>query len=508
MPQPNITFIEGQGGLGRPLENKDHVSGLVFYTSTLPSGFTSTSREKTLYQPQDAINAGILNDYSDATAATGTYLITTVGSTGNTIEIKVNDLNKATGAAQTTSLGVYTKLATDTTIAILGSSIAAFINSGTSTHGYSATFATATLTLTAPKNQGTFLNSGSPITVTISGTIAGTLTQFSGGVASKLAVWYYHISEFFRINPKAYLHVGFYAVPGTYDFAEVTTLQNYASGEIRQVGVFKDAIYATADITALNTICNSLKAVKRPLIALYAGNLQATTDITTLTDLALLNSNNVQNVIGQDASGVGNFLYKTNAKSITCLGAQLGMTSQRKVSESIAYVEVGNVSNGTECEVAGFSNGQLYTSLSEAQLTVIHGFRHTLLRKFVGYSGTYFNDSSMAISSTSDYANSENNRTIQKAERNLYLAYVPKLNSPITFNQNGTLTDVTVGTFETIGNSILDQMVRDGELSARNVFINPTQNVLATSKLIITANLVINGVARQIEIPIGYKPSI
>lgn len=508
MPQPQITFIEGQGGLGRPLETKDHVSGMVFYTATLPSGFSSTVREKTFYQTQDAVNAGIKNDHSDATAATATYLITTLGATGDTIEFKVNDLNKNTGAAQTTSLGVYTKTAGDSTTTILASRIAIKINSGTAIHGYSATSSTATITITAPKNLGTFINSGSPLSATIVGTIAGTLTQFSGGVASKLAIYYYHISEFFRINPKGYLNVGFYAVPGTYDFTEITTLQNFANGEIRQVGVYKDGTYATADITAINVVCNANKAVKKPLIALYAGNIQAITDIATLTDLSSLNAQNVTNVIGQDAGGYGNFLYKTNAKSISCLGAELGIVSARKVSESIAWVETSNVSNGTECETIGFANGQLFSAISDETLDVLNSFRHTYLRKFVGYAGSYFNDSHTAIVSTSDYCQIENNRTIQKAERLLYARYMPKLNSPITFNQNGTLNDVTIGTFETIGNSALDEMVVAGELSARSVYINPLQNVLATSKLIITANLVINGVARQIEIPIGFKPSV
>jgi Protein of unknown function (DUF2586) len=500
--QPQITFIEGQGGLGRPLDNKDHVSGLVFYTATLPSGFTSTARQKTFYQPQDAINAGIQKDYSDATSATGTYLITALGATGNTIELKVADANKTTGANQSTSLGVYTKTALDTTIAIMGANIAALINSGTSTHGYTATFATATITLIAPKNQGIFLNSGTPISAVIVGTIAGTITQFTGGVASLQAVWYYHIAEFFRINPKGYLHVGFYAIPTVYDFAEVTLLQNFAIGEIRQVGVFKDAVYSTTDITALNAACNTNKLAKKPLIALYAANIQAVTSIATLTDLAVLNSQNVTNVIGQDAGGVGNFLYRTNGKSISCLGTELGIVSLRKVSESIAWVEQSNVSNGLECETIGFANGQLFNDIAEATLNVLNNFRHTFLRKFVGYAGSFFNDSHACISEASDYAQIENNRTLQKAERVLYAAFMPKLNSPITFNRNGTLDDVT------IGNAALDTMIVNAELSVRNVFINPTQNVLATSKLIITATLVINGVARQIEVPIGFKPSV
>jgi hypothetical protein len=51
-------------------------------------------------------------------------------------------------------------------------------------------------------------------------------------------------------------------------------------------------------------------------------------------------------------------------------------------------------------------------------------------------------------------------------------------------------------------------MIRDTELSAKSVVINPTQNVLATSQLIVAVTLVPIGVARQIKINIQYSTSI
>jgi len=92
MALPSIIFQEGQGGLGRPLPNNDHISALLFYSATVPSGFATTSvatRCKALYSTDDAIAAGILKDYSDATAATGSYAITAVGATGRSEERRV-----------------------------------------------------------------------------------------------------------------------------------------------------------------------------------------------------------------------------------------------------------------------------------------------------------------------------------------------------------------------------------------------------------------------------------
>lgn len=511
MPLPNITFLKGQGGLGRPLPGQDFISALLFYTSSLPSGFSSNAPVKALYAPSDAISAGILNDYSDATAAAAEYLITADGAAGDVIAISVKDIS-ATGQAQTTALCSYTRQSSDSTIALLGASIAAAINAGTLTHGYSATFNTATLTITAPKKMGIYLNSGTPLVVTITGAIAGTITQFTGGVASKLAVFYYQISEFFRLQPQGILYVGFFSVPGSYGFTEITTVQNFSSGTVRQIGVLKDSAsaWSEGDLTLIDGVCKANDAVHKPLSALYSADLSGTTDISTLPDLSTLTANKSTAVIGMDGGGQGWFLWLTTGKSCACLGAELGTVALAKVSESIAWVGKFNISNGAECEVLAFANGQLLSSsaISDSLLSSLNDKQYTFLRKFVGISGSYFNDSHCAIASTSDYAQIENNRTIDKAIRGIYSSLLPSLNSPIQLNADGTLSETTTAYLESQAAVNLDQMVRNGELSAQSVTINPAQNVLSTSTIIVVVQLVINGVARQIEVPIGFVPNI
>lgn len=523
MPLPSISFLEGKGGLGRALDSKDHISGLVFYTATLPSGFASTSvatRCKIFYGTDDAIAAGILNDYSDGIGAQATYLFTAIGANGDTIELKVLELNPLTGNTRTTSLGVFTKTAAESTVALLAAAYAALINAGTPSHGYSATVATATVTITAPKKQGAFLNTGTPLSAAIVGTIAGTIAQFGAGalvdgVSSSLAIYYYHISEFFRMQPKGFLYVGFFAVPGSYTFSEVSDLQNIANGDMRQVGVYKDAVWASADLQALHTVCNTNKLLFQGLSGLYAANLQATTDITTIVDVSTLNSQLASNIIGQDAGGVGNFLYRQWLKSISNLGAVLGAVALRRVHESIAWPEETNLSNGTECEVIGFSNGQLVSALSRNALEALNTKRHIFMLKITGMAGSFINEPHTCTATTSDYANIQENRTMVKIQRLLYASYAPKLSSPIQFNSNGTLADNTVALFENIGNSALDVMLKPdpltggiGEISDRLVTVNPAQNVVSSNSLIIGVVVVINGVAKNIVIPINFKPSI
>ncbi len=499
----DVTFVYGQGGLGAPLSGEDFISGIVFYDGTLPSGFTTTNNIKEVLQISDAEALGIVNTNVDEMKATGTYLVTATGAAGDTINISVNE------PFGLVSLGTYTRLSTDTTATILGASIAAFINSGTATHGYTATAATGTVTITARPGLGVFLNSGTPIVVTIVGTIAGTLTQFSSGVGSKLAIYHYHISEYFRMQPQGALYVGFFPVPGTFTGAEVQTIQTFASGKLRQVGVYYTAVaYASSQIQALQSVVTTLEGLHMPLSVIYGADISAVSDLSTLATLQGLNSNDVTLDIGQDGVAVGGALYASIKKSITTLGNLLGCVSLASVSTSIAYVAQFNVDNGTELDTPAFANGQLVRNISANLQNQLNTYKYVFLRTFVGNSGTYYNNSHTATIASSDYAFIERNRTIDKAIRQLYIAYLPLLNGPLVLNADGTLDNNTVALYTTTGETALDEMLSAVELSNRKITVDPTQNVFASGKLFITATLQPVGVAQGIQVKIGYSTNI
>lgn len=517
MPLPDIKFNKGKNGLGRPLPGNDYLSGFIFYTGTLPSGFTTLNNIKPLFQPQDAIANGILNDYSDATAAQGTYLITTLGSTNDKISIFVIDMDgngnpnvDSNGAVVKTLLASYVKVAGDSTIALLGASIAAAINALTIVHGYSASFTTATLTIIAPKKFGVFLNTNTPLSVTIVGTIAGTITQFTGGTFSPLAFYYYQISEFFRIQPGGILYVGFFPVPGSYTFSEINTIVNFSTGSIRQLSVYKDfaSSFSTGDLTTIHAAALTSDAAHKPLSVLYGADLTGTADISTLPDLNLLSANKSSAIIYQDGGGKGNFLYKSSGKSCPGLGAALGAVALAKVSESIAWVGKFNMSDGHELETLAFANGQQFSSaaISDNLLGFLHDRGYIFLRKITGTDGSYHNSSRTAIIVSSDYSYIENNRTIDKAIRGIFTDLTPSLNGPLDLNGDGTLTETQAATLESQAGKSCDDMVRAGELSAHEDIINPDQDILSTENLIVSVELVSKGVARNITVNIGFVP--
>jgi hypothetical protein len=343
-------------------------------------------------------------------------------------------------------------------------------------------------------------------------TLAGTLTQFTGGVGSRNAVYFYHISEFFRIQPKGVLYVGIFDVPGgSYTFDEIAQVQTFANGAIRQWAVWKDsAAFATADMTAMDIQNKALDAVHAPLVSLYGADLSGTTDISTLTDLNALTANTVTPIIAQDGGAMGALLYLTFGKSITCIGAALGTVALAAVNEDIGWLAKFNISNGTECEVLAFANGKLFsdTSVTQNLLTLLDSYRYVFLMKYVGYAGSYFNHFNTACSVSSDYAYGQDNRTIQKAKRGLYVALLPVLNGPLILNANGTMSATTVAYLQTLAESNLQQMARAGEISALGVTIDPTQNVLSTGNVVIAVQIVPDGTAREIIIPIGYTQSL
>lgn len=500
----NIVFNKGKGGLGRPLPGKDHISGLLLYSDTLPSGFSSSARIKQLFSVADAEAAGIKNDYNDETKAYAIVTIIDFGSNGDKITISFTEPN---GVVEIVS---YIKTSTETTSAAVASAIYNKINANTSVNGYTADIDGTDIIIYARKGLGIFPNGSETISAVTTGDLSAVITaDFIGGVASLQATWYYHILEYFRQQQKGQLFVGIYPVPSSYDFTEIATMQTdpLANGAIRQIGVYVDfTTFAAAQTTALQTVANTLDALKMPLSIIYAANITSGTDIATLADLSNYTNNKVSVVIGQDNGGLGRVLYLTSGKSITILGTVLGAVSYSAVNEDIAWVGKFNLSNGVELESVGFCNGT--SGQSASALDGINLKRYIFCRKFPNLAGTYLNDNHTAISQSSDYAYINDNRVIDKAIRGVDEALLPSLNSPLLLNADGTLANSTIAFLEGQALTITNDMVRNGEASAISVSIDPTQNVATTSTLTVAITIVPVGVARNIVVNIGFKTNL
>lgn len=330
----------------------------------------------------------------------------------------------------------------------------------------------------------------------------------------EVKIMHYHISELFRVNPNAVLYVGIFAVPvGAHTFSEVTTLRIFAEGKIRQVGIWSSKAYAAGDPALLQGLYDEAFAVFSPLEILYSPNFHTVAD-GALPDLSTLTAANVHILIAQDGGALGKDLYTQSDAgalnaSVGVMGAAIGAASLAKVHENIGWVEKFNMAvAGGELDVPALSNGSLVNGLSDA-ITKSGGTLDTkrliFLKNYPGYTGSYFNDSHGAVAASSDYAYMEDNRTMDKAIRGVYLNLIPKVNGPVLLDKTtGQLSQDYVEYLQLEAGKALEQMEKDGELSGYTVTIDPNQDVNATSKIIVNITNTKVGVSRNIEVNIGY----
>ncbi len=331
-----------------------------------------------------------------------------------------------------------------------------------------------------------------------------------------IRVLHYQLSEVFRINPGISLYVGLYDKPaGTQSFAEVKTMQSFASGRIRQIAIWAgDTALSADDLTALQGKCDALDLENAPLIALYAPKVAAVGSLPT--NLAG-SKPRVSVVIGQAGSGVAADLYDdddnkttsnnvtTHTASVSALGVVLGLVSLAAVHQSIGWVR----EFPTGISVPAFGDGTLLRDLDKAAIEALDTARYLFMVTHVGVSGSYMNDSHNLDDATSDYSMIENVRTMDKAVRGIRTYVTPELGSNVYVDpEAGTLKPYTVSHLETVANKALEDMEKAGELSGYKVEIDPEQDVLSTSTIEMVIKNVAVGVARRINIKIGFYKTV
>jgi len=215
----------------------------------------------------------------------------------------------------------------------------------------------------------------------------------------------------------------------------------------------------------------------------------------------------VYNVRNADGLKKGNgavleFVFKNSYKNTAAVGLALGAISKAKVSENIAWIEKFNLT-GEGFAKAGFVGGEEIKTLGT--LGDLNEKRFIFARTHTGLPGVYFNDSATCTTGTSDFAYVENNRTINKATRLLRTALLPKLASPVLVDIDGKLPQSVSKSFEGLCRSALEGMVANQEVSAFDVYVDPKQNILATSELKVKAEITPIGTARKIMVDLGFK---
>ena len=144
-------------------------------------------------------------------------------------------------------------------------------------------------------------------------------------------VLHYQLSEIFRVNPSISLYVGVFPKPESYKFTEIKTVQNFASGRIRQLAIWcGEKEFSSDDVTAIQGVADALDEENAPLSVLYAPKVSAVQSMPA--DVAGANQCRVSVVIAQAGSGTGAELYADEANgeakaSVSAIGVVLGLLS-------------------------------------------------------------------------------------------------------------------------------------------------------------------------------------
>ena len=323
-------------------------------------------------------------------------------------------------------------------------------------------------------------------------------------------VLHYHLSELYRINPAVSLYVGIFEKPqgDNMTFAEIKTVQNFADGRIRQIGVWcGDRVPSGDDLTAIQGQAATLEAQGAELSVVYAPKVANVKQIST--SLAGGGKCRVSVVIGQAGSGTGAELYKDKANaakaSVSGLGVVLGLISKAKVHQCIAWVK----EFPTGISLPAFGDGTQLRDMDKALVEQLDTARYLFFVTQQGQSGSYMNDSHTMDSAISDYASIESVRTMDKGARGVRAYLIPELGGNVYVDADtGKLASYTVAHLETVAGHALEDMEKAGELSGYKAEIDPDQDVAASSTVDIVLKKVAVPVMRHVRIKIGFAKTV
>lgn len=190
-------------------------------------------------------------------------------------------------------------------------------------------------------------------------------------------------------------------------------------------------------------------------------------------------------------------------------GATIG-TWLGRIAKSPVQRNIGRVKDGSLAPLEMYVGAKKIDE-SESTIKSIYEKGYLVPRKYVGRSGYFFADDNLACDPTCDYAHIAHRRVIDKAYRVAYNIMLDMLLDELEVNDDGTLQVGIVKSWQqTVENGINKQMTANGELCANSdgegcqCYIDEKQNVLSTSKVLVTLKVRPYGYARYVDVNLGF----
>ena len=189
------------------------------------------------------------------------------------------------------------------------------------------------------------------------------------------------------------------------------------------------------------------------------------------------------------------------------VGVMAGRLAMLPVQRNLARVK-----NGALKPLEMFL-GEKPVEESVEAISDLYDARYITPRRYVGKSGYFFVEDQLVCNPTDDYAQLTRRRTIDKAYRIAYQALLDFMLDEMSLNEDGTmLQGIIMSWQQTIEDAVNRTMTAAGELSADvngsggcKAYIDPTQNVLSTSRVNIVLKVRPFGYARYIDVALGFQ---
>lgn len=267
----------------------------------------------------------------------------------------------------------------------------------------------------------------------------------------------------------------------------LTMVRNPAAGYSPTVtnGIDDDVVAAIVKAQSLAEEYTSNYKPLRVILPVYAYTGVA----ADLPDLKQRTDNRVAVMVGDSVTG-----------TTAGVGILLGRLASQPVQRN-----VGRVKTGALPIVNGYI-GQKTVLQAAGDVSVIHDKGFIVLRTHVGRAGFYFADDPTATAATDDYSQLSLGRVLDKAIYLAYVTFVNELLDEIQVNEDtGKIQTVAAKAFQQLIESVINnQMTANNEISGVNVEVDPNQNVLSTSKIVVKLRIVPVGYSRTIEVQLGF----
>lgn len=201
---------------------------------------------------------------------------------------------------------------------------------------------------------------------------------------------------------------------------------------------------------------------------------------------------------------------KTVFKHYAAVEDYAGIVSKVAVSQNAGELIASlNLTNANEKAfiTAGLSSGLPISEYNDTDLDTLSDKGYVFAVPVSGMAGFWINDTPTCTEVSSDFAYMENNRTIKKAIKLARLALLPRVKGRLYVDENtGYIKPEVIKELETIAVTSIDPMLSDGDISGGvEAYINPKQNVLATSEFEVLLTFIPVAIGRKITLKVGFK---